>query len=152
MPDIAAELGVSRGSVSIWTRDVPFEPQPRRRARNREPNALQRAKAAEIERLLADGRERIGNLTDRDLLIAGAALYAGEGDKGDGSVGFANSDPAMITLFLQWFRRFFEPDDRRLRVRLYLHEGLDLENRGGVLVRTHGNSSVAVQQDIPSRS
>lgn len=27
MPDIAAELHVSRGSVSLWTRDVPFEPR-----------------------------------------------------------------------------------------------------------------------------
>src|SRR5688572_9993297 len=106
MPDIAAELDVSRGSVSLWTRDVPFEPQPRRRARNRQPNALQRAKSAEIEKLLAEGREIIGDLSHRDLLIAGAALYAGEGDKRDGAVGFANSDPAMIALFLRWFRWF----------------------------------------------
>jgi transcriptional regulator with XRE-family HTH domain len=31
MPDIAGELGVSRDSVSRWTRDVPFEAKPRRR-------------------------------------------------------------------------------------------------------------------------
>jgi transcriptional regulator with XRE-family HTH domain len=128
MPDIAAELGVSRGSVSLWTRDVPFEARPRERARNRGPNALQRAKQAEIERLLAEGRARIGELSDRDLLIAGTALYAGEGDKRDGSVGFTNTDPRMIALFLRWFRRNFAPDESRFRVRLYLHEGLDLES------------------------
>lgn len=125
MPDIAAELGVSRGSVSAWTRDIPVV--VRRRASPRLPNALQQAKASEIEELLAAGRARIGELSGRDLLIAGAALYAGEGDKTDGSVGFANSDPRMIALFCHWLRTTFDIDERRLRVRLYLHEGLDID-------------------------
>jgi hypothetical protein len=33
---------------------------------------------------------------------------------------------AMIAFFCAWLRRFFENDEARLRVRLYLHEGLDL--------------------------
>ena len=32
----------------------------------------------------------------------------------------------MIAFFCCWLRRFFEIDESRLRVRLYLHEGLDL--------------------------
>ena len=127
MPDIAAALGVSRGSVSLGTRDVPFEPGPRRRARRREPNALQRRKQAEIDELLDEGRRRIGELSDREFLVAGAALYAGEGSKTGGAVGFANTDPRMVAYFLSWLRRFFAIDESRLRVRVYLHEGLDLE-------------------------
>jgi hypothetical protein len=127
MPDIAAEIGVSRGSVSLWTRDVHFEPRPRARARGRGPNALQRAKAAEIEHLLLEGRQRIGALSDRDLLIAGTALYAGEGFKRDGTVGMANTEPRILRLFCSWLRAFFDIDESRLRVRLYLHQGLDLE-------------------------
>ncbi len=33
----------------------------------------------------------------------------------------------MIALFLAWFRHYFDVDESRLRVRLYLHENLDLE-------------------------
>lgn len=33
----------------------------------------------------------------------------------------------MVALFCQWFRRFFDVDETRLRLRLYLHQGLDLE-------------------------
>jgi hypothetical protein len=33
----------------------------------------------------------------------------------------------MIDFFTRWLRRFFEIDESRLRMRLYLHEGLDLE-------------------------
>ncbi len=66
-------------------------------------------------------------LDERAFLVAGAALYAGEGAKGDGAVCFANSDPRMNSFFCAWLRRFFDIDESRLRVRLYLHEELDLE-------------------------
>jgi len=134
--EIVAELGVARSSVSLWVRDVPFDESARaaragknrnKGAQNRGPNKLARAKQAEIARLLAEGRERVGELSERDLLVAGAALYAGEGDKADGEVRLANCDPRMIQFFCTWLRRFFDVDEGRLRVRLYLHEGLDLE-------------------------
>ncbi len=90
-----------------------------------------RGKVAEQERaraLRAEGRERIGRLSERVFLVAGAALYAGEGNKTDGAVGFANSDPRMIAFFCAWLRRGFEVDESRLRVKLYLHDGLDLDH------------------------
>jgi hypothetical protein len=134
--EIVAELGVSRSSVSVWVRDVRFDEATRaaraganrrRGARKRGPNRLQQRKQAEIDRLLVEGIERIGRLSDRDLLIAGAALYAGEGAKTDGGVVFANSDPRMVALHLRFLRRFFDIDESRLRLRLYLHEGLDID-------------------------
>lgn len=127
MPDIATRLGVSKGSVSLWTRDVAFEPVARRTPTKRGPNRLQRDKAAEIEAMAAEGRDLIGQLDERDLLIAGTALYAGEGAKADGRVKLANSDPRMIHLHCKWLRHFFDVEERRLRVHLYLHDGLDLE-------------------------
>lgn len=127
MPEIAAQLGVSRSSVSLWTRDVDFTPRrPRQPPRQTRPNVLQRRKQAEIDEMLALGREQIGELSDRDLLIAGTALYAGDGSKRDGCVSFANSNPAFVALFCRWLRRFFDINEARLRVRLYLHEELDL--------------------------
>jgi hypothetical protein len=134
--EIVAELGVSRSSVSVWVRDVCFDEAKRaaraganrrRGARKRGPNRLQQRKQTEIDRLLAEGIERIGRLSDRDLLIAGTALYAGEGAKTDGGVVFANSDPRMVALYLRFLRRFFDIDESRLRLRLYLHEGLDID-------------------------
>jgi hypothetical protein len=32
----------------------------------------------------------------------------------------------MVVFFCAWLRHFFEIDESRLRVRLYLHEGLDV--------------------------
>jgi hypothetical protein len=126
MPDIAAELGVARSSVSLWTHDVPFTPGPGR-GRRRGPNVLQRRKEAEIADMLELGREWIGELSDKEFLVAGAALYAGEGSKADGRLTFANTDPRMMGFFAAWLRAVFEIDESRLRMRVYLHEGLDLD-------------------------
>jgi len=126
LADIAARLGVSKASVSVWVRDVEFVPSPRRYGARRRRHGQQIAKLAEIERLDAEGIARIGTLSDKAFLVAGVALYAGEGAKTSHEVTFANTDTAMIRFHCAWLRRFFDIDESRLRVRVYLHEGLDL--------------------------
>ncbi len=128
LAEIATELGVAKSTVSVWVRDVPFTPRARRgRSAPATPHPFHLARLAEIEHYRAEGLARIGQLSNRDLRVAGTALYAAEGTKRDGSVAFANTDPHMIHLFLTWLRTFFSVDEARLRLRLYLHEGLDLD-------------------------
>jgi hypothetical protein len=127
LQQIADELCVSKSSVSIWVRDVPFTPSKRRWGPQRRPNPASIRKQEEIERCNREGLERIGTLSDDAFFAAGVALYAGEGAKTDGSVRFANSDPAMMRLFMDWLRRYFDIDESRLRMRVYLHEGLDID-------------------------
>ena len=126
---IAQELGVSKSSVSLWVRDMDVKIEQRRGGwwtkGNPHPAAIRKNK--QIEELDRRGLERLGELSEQAFLAAGAALYAGEGGKTDGSVCFPNSDPAMVAFFLRWLRTFFVIDESRLRVWLYLHEGLDLE-------------------------
>ena len=51
LQEIAAELGVSKGSVSVWVRDVDFVPKPRNRGHSgQQPHPLHVKKLAEIER------------------------------------------------------------------------------------------------------
>jgi hypothetical protein len=127
LADIATELGVSKSSVSLWVRDVEFVPRPRSRGHaSQRPHPLHLAKLVEIERCRREGAERIGQLSEREFLILGLALYAGEGSKRSGDVVFANSDPRMILAFVAWLRHFFEIDETRMRMRLYLHADLDV--------------------------
>lgn len=128
LQDIATELGVCKSSVSLWVRDVEFTPRPRNRGhRSHKPHPLHVAKLAEIERCRQEGIERIGQLAEREFLVLGLALYAGEGSKTGHTVCFANTDPRLIWVFITKLRRFFDVDESRLRMRLYLHEGLDLQ-------------------------
>ena len=125
--DIATELGVAKSSVSLWVRDVAFEARGRRPSVDRRPHPQHLAKVAEIAECDRLGRERIGTLSSDAFLAAGTALYAGEGSKSDGKVTFANTNPEMMALFCAWLRRFFVIDESRVRARVYLHEGLDLD-------------------------
>jgi len=127
LQDIATILGVSKSSVNLWVRDVPFTPSPRRHGPHRRPHPQHLARLRQIEELDAAGRVRVGTLSNDAFLSAGIALYAGEGSKTDRNVRFANTDASMVRFYMAWFRRFFAPDELRLRVRVYLHEGLDLE-------------------------
>jgi hypothetical protein len=126
LADIADTLGVSKSSVSIWVRDVSFTPTLKLRGPHRRPQPAHEAKLRQIDELDRNGLERIGVLSDEGLLVAGIALYAGEGSKTGGEVRFSNSDPTMVRLFYAWFRRFFDVDETRVRGRLYLRQGLDL--------------------------
>jgi hypothetical protein len=139
LSEICEELGVSKASASLWCRDVVIDEDAlaeRRRqrvlrgnegARMRGPNKLQLRKQAEIEEMRRAGRAMVGRLTNRELLLVGTALYAGEGSKTPGEVRFANSDPRMILMFVEWMRRCFDVQQEAFRLRLYLHQGLDLD-------------------------
>ena len=128
LQEIAAELGVSKSSVSGWVRDVDFVPQPRNRGHPAGPHhPMRRRKEADIAAARLEAEQRIGEVSDRDLLMFALALYAGEGGKSEGAVIFANSDPVLISAFLHWLRSEFDLDEERFRGRLYLHADLDLD-------------------------
>ncbi|MGH9032546.1 MAG: hypothetical protein ACRDZV_10500, partial [Acidimicrobiia bacterium] len=127
LAEIADELDVSKSSVSLWVRDVPFTPSKRRRGPQRRRHPARERKLQEIEELNRAGNERVSRLSSREFLLIGAMLYAGEGFKTDQTVGMANTDPQVLAFFLAWLRHFFAVDESRLRMRMYLHEGLDLE-------------------------
>ncbi len=56
---------------------------------------------------------------ERDLMIAGAMLYYGEGAKTGGSVDLANSDTRILKVFLKFLRDICRVKEERLRFYLY---------------------------------
>jgi Homeodomain-like domain len=127
LAEISAHLGVHKSSVAKWVRDVDFTESTGRFGAHRRSHPWHEAKLEQIERLNAEGEQRIGTLSSREFLVAGVALYAGEGSKTGHEVKFANTDPLMVEFFCAWLRRFFDIDESRVRVRVYLHQGLDLD-------------------------
>ncbi|MFE2486666.1 hypothetical protein [Streptomyces mirabilis] len=133
---IQVELGCSKSSISLWVRDLP-KPEPRytpeeqralmneglahlRAAQDREREATKQAAAAEI-----------GRLSDRELFIAGVALYWAEGSKSKPyarreRVIFVNSDPGVIQTYLAWLGLLKVTGDR-LRYTVLIHESADVD-------------------------
>ena len=128
LQEIANELGVAKASVSVWVRDVDFVPRPRNRGHPAGPfHPMRLKKEAEIAQLRHEAEEWLSALTDRDLAMYCLGLYQGEGAKTPGSLSMANTNPVVLRTLVAWLRQTFAIDESRLRVRLYLHEGLDLE-------------------------
>lgn len=77
--EIQAELGCSKSSVSLWVRDLPH-PEPRctpeeQRARMNAGLARLRAEQDRVrEETKRQAAESIGELSDRELFMAGVAL------------------------------------------------------------------------------
>jgi hypothetical protein len=136
--EIAARLDVAKSSVSLWVRDLPrperfdYVANPRRyeglrryMASQRQARATQRA--AETEAAAAE----IGDLSDRELVIAGAIAYWCEGAKNKphrktDRVMFINSDPGLIRFFLRFLDVAGVKRDE-LILRVYIHENADAE-------------------------
>jgi hypothetical protein len=65
LAEIPSRLGVSQSSVSVWGRDVAYDPLPRvTRVRLRGPKAQQRRRHAEIYLLLDEWRALVGKLSE----------------------------------------------------------------------------------------
>jgi hypothetical protein len=137
--EIVAELGVSKSSVSLWVRDMPRPPHlSYEECRKRSAEGVRRyweterpIREAERESACAASAAQIGQLNDREILIAGAIAYWCEGAKNkpyrrSDRVTFMNSDPMLIRFFLKFLDaacvRF-----ERLVFRVYIHEQADLE-------------------------
>ena len=136
--EIADASGVSKDSVSLWVRDMPTPPHlSYEESRKRSAEGVRRYWAAERpvreaarEAVIAAAARDIGDLSGRELLIAGAIAYWCEGAKGkprqrSDRVVFINSDPGLIRFFL----RFLEAagvERNKLTYRVYIHESADI--------------------------
>ncbi|MGW1792096.1 hypothetical protein ACWCO0_24920 [Streptomyces tubercidicus] len=134
---IQLELGCSKSSISLWVRDLP-KPPPRRTPA--EQARIAREKRWEHELAVRDRERRetksaatqeVGDLSDRELLLAGAVLYWAEGAKDKPykrreHVQFVNSDPGVIKVFAAWLRLLgVEPE--RIAYRVMIHMTADVE-------------------------
>lgn len=74
-------------------------------------------------------KRAIDNSYLKELNLAGIMLYWSEGSKSGNkhTVDFANSDPDMIAVFLNFIRKIYQIDENRLRVLLYCHADQDVD-------------------------
>ena len=122
--------------MSLWVRDLPhqekllFSDDPRRAGAERYFANRRRAVFIERQNEKLGWANKIGELTDRELLIAGAVAYWAEGAKSkpwrhSEAFRFANSDPGMVRLFLRWLE-LNGVDRERLRYQVHIHESADV--------------------------
>jgi len=132
--EIAKKLNVSKGSVSLWVRDIKLTSIQRnklnargfsidaieKRRINRINNTLQRK-----EQLMLEAEKEIVTISDHDLKIIGSMLYWAEGRKrGKQVVSFSNSDPLMIKIMMRFFREICKVPRNKFRGHIHVHSHL----------------------------
>jgi transposase-like protein len=133
--DVARALGVAKSTVSSWCRDLQRQPKGDWSLRTTEMHR------GRWERRLAEREDArravqqeaaasVGELTDRELLLIGAAMYLCEGSKSkpwrrSERLVFINSDRRLIEIYLRWLELLGVSEDR-LRFSISIHETADV--------------------------
>ncbi len=117
---IYQETSIPKTTIRSWIMDIKLSERQLDILKSRTQKALQKGrikkqkqdKVSRLDnekKLLQKALLKIGNLSDRDLLMAGVALYWGEGfkNKHEHRLGFCNSDPEMIMFYIKWLEKCF---------------------------------------------
>lgn len=131
---IYRKLGVSKGTVSVWVRDIELtNAQKEKIHKGRfcreviERTRLTRLRHENARRqTIVDGaKKNITHLSPNNLFLIAIALYWGEGGKTGGVVRLSNSDPRVIQLMMKFFREICGVPKKKFRAHLHIHPHLD---------------------------
>jgi transposase-like protein len=121
--EIAAFVGVSRSSVSLWVRDIELTDDQHAAlfARNPAYNGQRVGAQAKVAkyRAIREQHQRDGRPLARNgdpLFAAGCMLYWAEGSKRRNSAMMSNSDPELLRFFVRFLRRYFGVPDEQFSV------------------------------------
>lgn len=130
---IELELGVSRATLSGWLGKLSLSTQAKKIILKRKQDHLKQAcqKAASEHRRIRDEevekivKEVVTDFTNlkfdrltKEMLLA--MLYLGEGFKKRSVVGLGNSNPKIVSVFVELLREIYLVSDNKLRCFLYL--------------------------------
>jgi len=131
--DIAKKLNVSRSSASVWCSDMSLTKYQKeklwekmikgsRAGRMAGAESNKKKKIDEIQKQEQISRESVGNLTRRDLMFLGTALFWGEGSKTSSRLLFVNSDVQMMKVIIKFLQEVMGISKDRLRATVQINE------------------------------
>ena len=135
---IARVLGVSKGSVSLWVRNIQLSDDIKRnlflRGWTNEAVEKRRLSRLSNERkkkqdLIDHAGKDINHVSTYELKIIGATLYWAEGRKRgkNNVVGFSNSDPTIIQIMMKFFKEVCNVPKEKFRGHIHIHSHLNIK-------------------------
>lgn len=127
--DIKKLTNVSKSTLSLWLRDIVLSIEQRKKLKARYDGQCRGAKANhqkrinETNKIIKQSILEAQKLVKDSFFIAGLMLYWAEGHKSKKleTVRFSNSDPQMIKLMMEWFRRYCYFSEKKFRVAVHIH-------------------------------
>jgi len=133
---IKEKLKISKSTLSGWLHNMPLSEKRIRELRDFSPQRIERYRNTMKTKRDAKNKiayqniaKRIGNISDREFLIAGLFLYWAEGSKTKTfSIGLTNTNPMMLVLFIRWLK-FFNVPKSKLKVHLHLYSDMNIKKQ-----------------------
>ncbi len=135
MKDISRELAVSKSSVSLWVRGVVLSDKQQKRLAKKgfKREAIEKRRQSRLlneqnkrEVFIESGRGEIDSISRKDLKIIGTMLYWAEGAKTNrGMVRFTNSNPHIIKVMMEFFRKECAVPEEKFRGHIHTHSHLN---------------------------
>lgn len=131
---IKESLGVSKSTLSTWLKHEPLSKEKISELRDNSQKRIEsfrntmRSKREEVvEKVFAQEKKAIGSLSKRDLKLVALSLYWAEGTKSwDSKTEITNSDPLLLSVFIQWMICSGVSKDR-IKIALHLYENMDID-------------------------
>src|SRR6266567_5167104 len=127
-------IKIPKTTIHLWMKDVPLSAKQKEKIKSEALLLLQsgRMRAQRIQKgkkmakenlLVSRGKNDVGILNEKELFIAGIALYWAEGFKNrhEHRLGFCNSDPSMVKFYLHWLDKVLQVRGEDLVARLALN-------------------------------
>lgn len=135
MGEIAERLGVAKSSVSYWVRDIPLTQTQRNKlnAKGHSVDAIEKRRISRLRNLQTKRNEIIESakieaetLSTNPLWCVAVSMYWGEGGKTQNMARIANSDPAVVTLMMKFFREVCLIPEEKFRGHIHTFEHCDV--------------------------
>lgn len=129
---IIEKTKLPKSTLSNWLKNIPYKPSIEVIARI----GAGRTKAAEIKHkqkinnileTKKAARKELGKLSKRDLWLLGIGLYLGEGTKAYENIRIINSDPEIIKIAIEWFKKICGLDVKNFTLAIHLYPDNDIE-------------------------
>lgn len=146
--EISKKLLVPKSTLSYWLSDIEISKTAKERIANRvfagsikgliERNRNQTVLAIErANKVRESAMKEVEGLMENRLFLVGVSLYWAEGYKKGAhrskwkAVDFANSDPELVKIMMNFFRKVCRVADEKIKVQLIAHKNIDMEEAIG---------------------
>ncbi|TSC91286.1 MAG: Resolvase helix-turn-helix protein [Parcubacteria group bacterium Gr01-1014_2] len=141
--EIRNTFGIPKSTLSVWFSKLKVSKKAQRIIESKRGNGylklieFNKIRTLNIkeenERIRKDYESKINNLSNRELMILGAALYWGEGYKNfnikrNGTypyICFGNSDPQMIAAFIEFLKRILGISKEKIKGQVMIYPNLN---------------------------
>lgn len=141
--EINRKLGISKSTLSYWLSKLEISKEAKNRIsarvyegsikglirRNKNQTILAKKRAEEIRGL---AKKEVAGLIKNKLFLTGISLYWAEGYKKGAygskwkAVDFANSDPELIRIMMEFFRKICKVEEKKIKIQLIAHKNIDI--------------------------